>query len=205
MTIILCILLGIGWGVALIFLGLWLSRRKRTLVVRSPEGIKFKDEEKGIVFQEYELVVKTQMHFNEMLIRYRSLAFTIMTGLAALGLLLLKGQIAYQEKISLFGREWNIAGILALMILAVWLVVFLVDYRYYFRLLIGAVERGEEIERSTPEGFLGMTTCISKKVPRWRAHLIVILFYAIPFAAGLVIAIHLLMSTGTAPPPIPGG
>lgn len=205
MTIILWLLLGIGWAMSLVFLVLWLARRKRVPVARSSGETKFKDEEKQIVFQEYELVVKTQMHFNEMLMRYRSLAFTIMTGLAALGLLLLKGEITYKEKVMLFGMECNIAGVLALLILAVWGVVFLVDYFYYFRLLIGAVERGEQIEKSVPAGFLGMTTGISKKMPRPWAHLVVILFYAIPFAAGLIIAIHLLISPGTVSPPVPGG
>ncbi|TKJ40892.1 hypothetical protein CEE36_09110 [candidate division TA06 bacterium B3_TA06] len=29
------------------------------------------------VFQEYKLVLETQMHFNDMLMKYRSLAFTV--------------------------------------------------------------------------------------------------------------------------------
>jgi len=33
------------------------------------------------VFQEYKLVLETQMHFNDMLMKYRSLAFTVILAL----------------------------------------------------------------------------------------------------------------------------
>ncbi len=58
-----------------------------------------------------------------------------MIGLAALGLILVKGEFVY-EKIKILYCEFNIVGVFALMILVVWFLVGCIDYFYYFRLLI---------------------------------------------------------------------
>ncbi len=163
------------------------------------------EEERRLLLEEYKLVIETQMHFNEMLLKYRSLAFTIIAGLTALAIIYLKGEITYVEKLSIFGYELNLAGLFASIILIIWFLIGCVDYCYYFRLLIGAVERSTEMEKGIKEyspfdcGFLGMTTKINKAMPRSLAHLIVIAFYVIPFLVGFYIAIHLLIGNGTKP------
>ena len=74
------------------------------------------------VFQEYKLVLETQMHFNDMLMKYRSLAFTVIPALGGLAVFIL-------EKITNIGIAFGFA----LLLFAVWIGVFLVDYFYSIR------------------------------------------------------------------------
>lgn len=139
-----------------------------------PENVKW-------IFDEYKLVLETQMHFNEMLLRYRSLAFTVIPAFGGLAAFIL-GNVINAKVGLLFGST----------LLGVWIAVFLVDYLYYFRMLLGAVRRSKEMEdeirtQGFSPSFLGLTTHICKRVPEWLAHLLVILFYFIPGAIGVII------------------
>jgi len=136
------------------------------------------------VFEEYKLVIETQMHFNEMLMRYRSLAFTVIPAFGGVAVFVL-GKIT----------SIRIAGWLLPILLTVWVGIFLVDFCYYFQMLLGAVKRSEDMEEEIKAmnfspSFLGVTGHINKKMPARSATWIVILFYAIPFLVGLGLFIY---------------
>jgi len=136
------------------------------------------------VFQEYKLVLETQMHFNDMLMKYRSLAFTVIPALGGLAVFIL-------EKITNIGIAFGFA----LLLFAVWIGVFLVDFCYYFRMLLGAVKRSEELEEEIKEmgfspSFLGLTGHINKTMPAWAAKLVVLLFYLVPFLVGIGVLVY---------------
>ncbi len=64
---------------------------------------------------------------------------------------------------------------------------FLIDTRYYFKLLVGAVRFTEEMDRKYK--CLGLTTSITKSIKHTEAKLILQLHYLIIFVAFIIIVI----------------
>lgn len=149
-----------------------------------------------MVLKEWKTVITTQMHFNEMIIRARTTGVSVVMGVYGAAALAL-GQ--YPDKfLKVSGFDFHVsAAIIFFGLLLLWS-IFSLDYFYYFRLLLGAVERGEEIDaayRDRPidrTRLFGMTTLISRKVSRCRAVVSLLIFYGGPFIAGVVSLIYLL-------------
>jgi len=158
-------------------------------------------EETKIILEEWKTVINTQMHFNEMIIRARTMGVSVVMavyGAAALAF----GQ--YPEKfIRLSGSQYHVSAAIILFGICLLLVIFSMDIFYYYRLLLGAVERGEQIDRAFQkrniEGttLFGMTTLISNKVSKCRATFLIVIFYLIPFAIGILSLIYLICSYHT--------
>jgi hypothetical protein len=75
--------------------------------------------------------------------------------------------------------------------------IFVLDYFYYYRMLLATVERTEEIEAASqrpgePIAF-ALTGPISRRVSRTRARLVLWVFYGVPFLCGAVFMIYLAM------------
>lgn len=119
------------------------------------------------------------MHFNELIIRYRSFSITAFVTLAG-------GLAALYAKAGLGAQ---VVFVVASLLLAFWLTCFLVDYFYYFRLLIGSVEHAAKWDDSAEArklGFFGLTRSISGVIlPAW-AHVLVLTFYWLPLALAIV-------------------
>ena len=148
-----------------------------------------------LLIEEWKTVIETQIHFNEMIIRARTTGVSVVMavyGAAALSI----GQ--YPGKfISIFGSQFHVSAAIILFGISLLAGIFCMDYFYYYRLLLGAVERGEEIDRAY-EGFsiggtslFGMTTMISKKVSKRRATICLVIFYGIPLVVGALSFIYL--------------
>ncbi len=91
------------------------------------------------VWKEYE---KIAMHFNDLLIRLRTQALGGVAVISALVGFLSKGD-------TLGSFRWGIlAGVFFLLILF-WIAIWFLDFRYYNRLLLGAVAGILELERSS--------------------------------------------------------
>ena len=99
-------------------------------------------KERELIFSAWKSVVEVQMHFNDMLMRVRNLALTLL--LAVFGAATLSLQ--YDIYVESFGYNTHIATMLLLAGLAGWIGVGLFDWGYYHRLLIGAVRKSTEIE-----------------------------------------------------------
>jgi hypothetical protein len=147
------------------------------------------------LIEEWKTVIETQIHFNEMIIRARTTGVSVVMavyGAAALSI----GQ--YPGKfINVFGAQFHVSAAIILFGISLLVGIFCMDYIYYYRLLLGAVERGEEIDKAY-EGFtvgttrlFGMTTMISKKVSKRRATACLIIFYGIPLIVGILSLIYL--------------
>ena len=148
-----------------------------------------------LLIEEWKTVIETQIHFNEMIIRARTTGVSVVMavyGAAALSI----GQ--YPGKfINISGSQFHVSAAIILFGISLLTGIFCMDYFYYYRLLLGAVERGEEIDKAY-EGFtvgttrlFGMTTMISKKVSKRRATICLIIFYGIPLLIGIVSLIYL--------------
>ena len=107
------------------------------------ENQQLSDEPIQYLIEEWKTVVGTQMHFNEMIMRLRGTGIGVVTGIF--------GAAAYSlqfERLSLSigGCPLHPAAPIVLFGLVLLLAIFIVDYYYYFELLVGAVERGKEID-----------------------------------------------------------
>lgn len=152
-------------------------------------------KETKIILQEWKIVVKTQIHFNEMIMRARTTGVSVVMavyGAAALAY----GQ--YPNRFySAFGTEFHVSTAIIVFGLLLLISIFFVDYCYYYRLLIGAVERGEEIEKAYRDRIIdgaklfGLTTAISNRVSRNRARNCLFFFYGTPLFVGIVSLIYL--------------
>ena len=76
--------------------------------------------------------------------------------------------------------------------------IFVIDFSYFYKMLIASVERGEQIDRAYENRRIdgtrpfGMTTIISKKVSRTRSILCLIIFYGCPFLIGVACLVYLV-------------
>jgi hypothetical protein len=86
--------------------------------------------------------IDLQMHFNDLELRIRNFAITVLAALLTGAGLTLKENIA----VSLFGYYIPVAALLLLTALVTWLAFYSMDAAWYHRLLLGAVTHGEKIE-----------------------------------------------------------
>ena len=122
------------------------------------------------------------MHFNDLIlqIRMRSLA-----GVAAISTLVGIFTDGTEDGLTL---DWLVAAGLFLSMTLVWIAIFCLDYFYYSRLLSGAVQAAESIERKTKKGDpateINLSTLIEAKVKEGKRSgpTGVLLFYGIVFA-----------------------
>lgn len=137
---------------------------------------------------EYELAVKTQMHFNEILMKFRSFGVTVVVAVYSYAV----GRPA-GEVIAAIGATPSqviaIAGLILTVVLA------LLDLGYFFPLLLGAVRRSLALEKSTT---YRLTSAISSAVPKGRAYSLLITFYAAIVLSGVLLAFVVLPNTGGA-------
>ena len=140
---------------------------------------------------EYELelwkvAIDTQMHFNELLIKMRTTVISIILATFGASAIALKDMNWF---VNILGCEFRVSVVILAIGIVFLFVQFLIDATYYFRLLLGAVDYTEYIDKKYKNyDLFGLTSCISKRVPRWGAWLTLICYYWIPILlAGLVI------------------
>ena len=95
-----------------------------------------KENDKKLLLEVWEQCVDVQMHFNDMEMKIRSLAVTVITAISGAIGYLLKENIYHQFII-----------ILSFIGIAAWLCFYLMDRFMYHKLLIGAVNSGINIEK----------------------------------------------------------
>lgn len=132
--------------------------------------------------------IDVQQHFNDLELRIRNFAFTI------LGIIISASAVAYKEYETAY-----LSWVLVLVGLVIWLMFFMMDFFWYHRLLIGSVKHGTKIEemwkRYIPA--LGLTSSISEHSPivtrrgkRWGSNKRMAVFYL------TIAGLQLLLATG---------
>ncbi len=132
-------------------------------------------EEKLVLIyqQEWKTVIETQMHFNDLIIRFRAIVLTAMITLAGASVVLQQA-----DKI-----EKSSSIMVVSFLLALWITAFVMDYFYYHRLLLGSVAQAMKFDNSElakKAGLFGLTTCIKEAVHPPASKVMVGLFYLIP-------------------------
>lgn len=122
------------------------------------------------VLEAWKTTVQVQQHFNELEMRIRSVAITVLAAfLAAAG-------FSMKEKLELdlFGRPVSLTSFILVAAAICWMLFYLMDRRWYHRLLRGAVNHGLFIEGRVKDTWpeLGLTTAIGEAspflLPSWR-------------------------------------
>jgi hypothetical protein len=139
----------------------------------------------GQIVDEWKKTIDVQMHFNDLIIRNRQIVLTaVLTVFGAAAFSLQFPNLILHVTL----LKFHAGAAIILFGLGLLLSMFFLDYFYYFRLLLGAVDRGQEIEkllqaRSSAQ-LGGLTLAISKAVIRKRAQRSLFWFYVIPLLLG---------------------
>ena len=122
--------------------------------------------DKSDVIEIWKKTIDVQEHFNDLELRIRNFAITVLVGVLGVAGYALKEKMLVQ----LFGRTFNFAVLLLLAGIIAWVAFYFMDRWWYHRLLYGAVQHGLAIEERHPEMLpeLGLTTSISDASPIWK-------------------------------------
>lgn len=115
------------------------KKEKDELIKRIDESfkkIKFNDCDNNILLREWEKSIDTQMHFNDLIIRFRSIILSVF--IAGLGFI-----YGISKQIPLVKKDTYILIGLALVF---WICCFILDYFYYHKLLLGAVNHAKKFD-----------------------------------------------------------
>ena len=148
-----------------------------------PKIGKYELEIYQLYLREWEVIIKTQMHFNDLIIRFRGL--TLAAFVALLG-----ATITTQKAMDLEKSEF----LLVLIIIGIlWITAFILDFGYYHRLLLGSVAQAlkfDKPQKFQELGLFGLTTCISEHVHPPTSKILVFIYYILPLAfSGIAIYI----------------
>ncbi len=137
--------------------------------------------------EEWKTTITTQMHFNDLIIKFRSIVLSVF--IAGLGLIF----NAYKNK-EIFGLELMV---LVSMALVFWIACFILDYFYYHQLLLGAVRHAKKFddnEHFRKVGMYGLTKRVGLAVGLFQSKLVIWCFYLLPTMA--VVGVVLLKQLG---------
>ena len=159
------------------------------------------DRNQLAIVQRWRGVVDTQMHFNDMLMRTRSIGLSMV--IAVYGAAIVSAGQFPDSSVTFVDLRLHVAvGIFAVgMLLLVSL--FLLDRFYYFPMLLATVELAEEIERESGSAEqpieLKLTRRVSASVSRPMAKFVLLVFYAVPFLVGLAFLTGLIALSAATP------
>lgn len=154
-------------------------------------------DETKLILEEWKTVIQTQMHFNDMLMKMRTTAVTIV--------LAVFGAAAYSlqyDKLYLTISDYSFHAAVLIMTFGLGMLagVFCLDYFYYYRMLLGAVKRGDEIDESYKNRsvdnckIFGMTTMIHAAIgKRGKSKHAIWAFYGLVFVFGILFIAGVLL------------
>ncbi len=131
----------------------------------------------------WKIAINTQMHFNDLIMKIRAIVTSLITAIFGASALSLRD---IELVVPLFNREVHISVFIISAGLIFLIAYWILDFCYYFPLLLGAVECSEKIENEIGHKYLNLTQMISKKVSVKRAYLSLSLFYGIIILLGVI-------------------
>lgn len=143
-----------------------------------------------LILDEWKTVIDTQMHFNEMIMKMRTTSVSVILAVFSAAAYSLQ----YDVMIPIYYvGEKHVAFFIVLFGLVMLFAIFILDYFYYFKMLLGAVERGYQIDKSYEERLIdeskmfGMTSLIRDKIGKAStSKYLILLYYAIIFFIGII-------------------
>jgi len=135
----------------------------------------------NLYMEEWREVIQTQMHFNDLILRFRSF---ILAAIGAIFGVLIAWNATKKDQTN---TKW--LWTLGITLLAMWTSAFIMDYFYYFKMLLGSVEgakKFDEIGREMTPHLFGLTATINEKVSVNTSKCAIILYYILPVIAVFV-------------------
>ena len=135
-----------------------------------------------LYLQEWQVIIETQMHFNDLILRFRSIVLTAFVTLIG-------AAIAIQKVI--FFSKSDLLLVLALPGV-LWVTAFVIDFGYYHRLLMGSVAQAlkfDDAGKLKEYGLFGLTSCISEHVHPPTSKVLVFIYYFIPLISLAVLTV----------------
>ena len=121
---------------------------------------------------EWKTTIETQMHFNDLIIKFRSVVLSVfLTGLGVV--------FGLSKEMDSNG---NLCFILTIAFVF-WFCCFLLDYFYYQKLLLGAVKHAEKFDENEffrKKGLFGLTKSISFEISGLLSKALIFIFYILP-------------------------
>lgn len=113
----------------------------------------------------WKATIDVQKHFNELSLRVRSIAVTVLAALLAAAGYALKEQ----RSVNFLGSEASLTGMILLAALVSWTAFFVMDRLWYHRLLRAAVAHGRKVESALSGRIptVGLTETIDNGSPIW--------------------------------------
>jgi uncharacterized HAD superfamily protein/uncharacterized membrane protein YqhA len=146
-------------------------------IIESIEKIaeeKYKKELTGDIFNIWKECVGVQMHFNQLIMRNRiTFASVLFAAFGAALVFLRSGETILKVK----GEPFYISDVIIAIAAIGLFSYFWIDTKYYFRLLLGAVEFTEKMDRDYKK--LGLTCSITKSIKHEKALWVLIIHYLI--------------------------
>lgn len=177
---------------------LWLKFAARQDPVDGPTNplsdslLEVEDEERvtlELIQKEWSGVLEVQMHFNDLVIRFRAMTLTAFGALVGAAVAI--GQIANLS-------EGDRKIVLALPI-AFWIAAGILDIGYYHRLLMGAVAQAAKFDdhpKFKERGLFGLTRNIQNTVRPFTTKALVILYYLVPLVMVGVLVLWRILREG---------
>lgn len=149
-------------------------------------------EEIRNIIEEWKTVIQTQMHFNDLLMKVRTATVSVVLAVfGAAGYSLqfdnLVRNIGYIPYIGVVKIHTAVGVII--VGLAILIAMFVIDYRYYYKMLVGAVKRGyefdEEFSNMADRKYFGLSSMIRDEIGKpTKSKIFVWFFYGLPIGAG---------------------
>lgn len=134
----------------------------------------------NLYHKEWQVTIETQMHFNDLIMKFRSIALSVLAALIGGSVALLNSKFA--PDVSRYA-VYAIPGIF-------WVTAFILDLFYYHRLLQGSVKQAEKFDKSgvfRQFGLGGMTSCVSKHVEPPTSKVLISFYYLFPAVAAILV------------------
>ena len=123
-------------------------------------------EEQKAALEVWKVTIDVQKHFNDLSMRVRNFAITVLGALlAAAGYALKDG-----ATVTLFERSFSVTAWILSAALICWSAFYFMDLHWYHRLLRGAVKHGKQVERGLQSQIpdIGLTHTIAAASPVYR-------------------------------------
>jgi len=147
------------------------------------------------LFSEWLCLHQTVRDLNHLILRYRSLGIGAVLAVYSTAIGFASAPPSSSE-FCFLGMTLGLGGGLAFAGVILMAILFVNDRFYYYGLLLGVVDRTEEIEYllapSDDVPQVWGSHSVSKVVSRRRSNLVVLLIYVIPIILGLVLGISLI-------------
>lgn len=169
------------------------ANKPEMVEIKQPE---FDTKELPNILKEWEVVIQTQMHFNDLLMKVRTATLSVVLAVFGAAGYSILNKDAFLLTVNEFILHPSVliisSGIVILFSM------FIIDYGYYYKMLVGAVRRGLEFDNefrsSLGRKYFGMTTMIRDEIGKaGKSKYFIISFYWIPIAAGIIFLLAVLI------------